>query len=290
MIHSMTGYGKAVTTIKDTTFEIEVRSLNSRFLEISLKIPSALQANEYEFRELIRKKVKRGKLYVTVSMTENGQNATSFVYNKEKIAWVVQTLKAVKKEFKIKDDLQLSHLLGIRDLFASDSDTLASDDFEHIRAAMEQALDNLQEMKRSEGDTLQKDLLKRIDFIFENLTKIEQEYQKNLTDYMDRYRQRVKELVENVTQYNDRMELEIALLTERSDITEECVRLHSHLKFFRETLGQEDAGRKLNFLCQELNREANTIGSKAITSEISHVSLQIKEEVERIREQVQNVE
>ncbi|MBI2418636.1 MAG: YicC family protein [Ignavibacteriales bacterium] len=290
MIYSMTGYGKSVATVKDSTFEIEVKSLNSRFLEIALRTPAALQSKEYEFRELIRKRLKRGKLFVNINFVDNGQKLSNFIFNQDKLTEAIAVLNKTKEAFQLKDEIQLSHLLTVRDLFSPDFAELEEKDFGIIKACLDDALKQLQNMKAVEGNALMKDIRERIDSIENLLGQIESEFKINLEEYLKRYVQRVQDLVKDVAFSNDRLEMEIALLTERSDIAEECVRLRSHIRLFRESLNTEDAGRKLNFVCQELNREANTMASKAISSEISHKALSMKEEVERIREQVQNIE
>lgn len=290
MIYSMTGYGKSAATVKDSTFEIEVKSLNSRFLEIALKIPAALQSKEYEFRELIRKRLKRGKLFVNINFTDNGQKLSNFIFNKEKLTEAIGVLNQTKEAFGIKDEIQLSHLLSVRDLFSPDFSELDENDFEKIKTCLDEALTQLQNMKAIEGKALLADIRDRIFAIEQLLQQVETEFKQNLDEYLKRYVQRVQDLAKDVVFSSERLEMEIALLTERSDITEECVRLRSHIKVFKESLDIEDAGRKLNFLCQELNREANTMASKALSSEISHKALSMKEEVERIREQVQNIE
>ena len=146
-------------------------------------------------------------------------------------------------------------------------------------------------MRRREGEELYKDIEKRLINIQKSVEEIEAISKSSTKEYFGKLKERAKMLFEDVVEYKDRLELELALLVDKSDVTEECVRLKSHIKFFLDAMNNgNDAGRKLNFLCQEINREANTIGSKALSSEISHQTVSIKEETERIREQIQNIE
>ena len=291
MIYSMTGYGKAIATIKNCTYEIEVKSLNNRFVEVSLKLPSNLYSREYEIRETIRKKIRRGKLLLVVNLQKQQENASALTIDEEKVHALLEQLKELKKKFGIKGQLEIADLLNVKEMFSQDSETLGDEDFELFKGALTESLDNLLHMKMLEGKELAADLGSRLDKILNYLALIEKDFKENLKIYFEKTKERIQELVADVAKYNDRMEIELALLADKSDITEECVRLKSHIKYFKDALSNgDDVGRKLNFLCQELHREANTISSKSYGNEITYNSLLIKEEIERIREQVQNIE
>jgi uncharacterized protein (TIGR00255 family) len=179
-----------------------------------------------------------------------------------------------------------------RDIFTSSVEEINEHDFEILKKSVVKSLDSLLEMKKNEGSELEKDLKKRVKSIEKYLDQIEKEAQPSVGDHFAKYKEKVKNLLdENVNINNDRLETELALMAERADITEECVRLRSHIKFFVSSIDKdEDPGRKLNFLCQEMNREANTISAKTLSTSITHHSVYIKEEIERIREQIQNIE
>jgi len=146
-------------------------------------------------------------------------------------------------------------------------------------------------MKENEGKELAKDLQKRVKIIESKLEMIESESTSSINEYFEKLKEKIKLLIENITEYSDRLELELAIIAEKAEITEECVRLRSHIKFFLESLEKdEDPGRKLNFICQEMNRETNTISSKSVSTAIIHNTVMIKEEIEKIREQIQNIE
>ncbi|WP_337871775.1 YicC/YloC family endoribonuclease [Ignavibacterium sp.] len=293
MILSMTGYGRATAGNKKFVVDVEIKSINSRYLELFLKLPQILQSKEYEIRELIKNKIKRGKLSLVVLLKKNGSVENEISLDSEKLKNYISLLKHVKKSAKISDKIKLEHLLYNRDIFTSSIEEISDEQFEIVKNSISAAIDNLFEMKRKEGKELEKDLKKRIKLIEKKLDEIESEAVGSVNEHFLRYQEKVKQLLEEKAQTiaDERLQLELAILAERSDITEECVRLRSHLKFFLEAVEKEqEPGRKLNFMCQEMNRETNTISSKTLTVNITHNTVMIKEEIERIREQIQNIE
>ncbi len=291
MISSMTGYGKGVAENINFLVELEVKSVNSRFLDIYLKLPNSLMNREYEIREIIKNRVSRGKLSVILNLKNTGASNGIASIDKDKLKTYLAVLKEVKKVSKITEKLKLEHLLFNRELFMSSDKEYGEEVFKLIKKALESALDDLTKMRRNEGKELAKDLRNRISMIDEKVAEIQNESGKSANSYFEKLKERMKVMVEDITAYTDRLELELALIADKSEITEECVRLRSHLKFFLESMEKdEEPGRKLNFLCQEMNREANTISAKTISTEITHNSVLIKEEIEKIREQIQNIE
>lgn len=289
----MTGYGRASAGSKKFVVDVEIKSINSRYLEIFLKLPQILQSKEYEIRELIKNKIKRGKLSVVVLLKKNGLVEDEISLDTEKLKSYISLLKQVKKSAKISDKIKLEHLLYNRDIFTSSIEDISDEEFEVVKNSISAAIDNLFEMKRKEGKELEKDLKKRIKLIEKKLDEIESEAVGSVNEHFLKYQEKVKQLLEEKAQTiaDERLQLELAILAERSDVTEECVRLRSHLKFFLEAVDKEqEPGRKLNFLCQEMNRETNTISSKTLSVNITHNTVMIKEEIERIREQIQNIE
>lgn len=292
MILSMTGYGKGSAHNGKLQVDAEVKSINSRYLEIFLKFPPLLTTKEYELRELIKSKIRRGKLNLTIQIKKNGFEDEVVTLDDARLKNYLSLIKKVKKSAKINDKIKLEHLLMSRDIFTASLDEIDEHDFEIIKQSVILSLESLLEMKKNEGSELEKDLKKRVKSIEKYLDIIEEETQPSINEHFTKYREKVKNLLdENVNINNERLETELALLAERADITEECVRLRSHIKFFLTSIAkEEDPGRKLNFLCQEMNREANTISSKTLSTSITHNSVYIKEEIERIREQIQNIE
>jgi len=287
----MTGYGKGSISKNKTSAEVEVKSVNSRFFEVSLKLPSILFPYDYEIRELIKSKVQRGKVSVVVHFKKDGVENGFITIDNNKLSNQLTLIKKIRKAANIKDDIKLEHLLGSKEVFTSQDAELSKAEFEIVKSALNKALDKLILMKKKEGAELSRDLAVRIEKIIKNVSFIETEFRKSINEYHDKLKQRIQELTGNVEINEDRLNLELALIADRADITEESVRLRSHLKFFKESLKNEnEPGKKLNFLCQEMNRETNTISSKSISTSIIHSSVLIKEEIEKIREQIQNIE
>ena len=290
MIFSMTGYGKGSAQNENFTSEAEVKSVNSRFLEISLRLPASLMNREYDIREYIKSKIGRGKLSVFILLKNNGSDNNSLFVNKEKLKNYLSQVKELKKAAKINEKIKLEHLLYNRDIFTAPELELSDSEFDLVKKAVDSALAELLKMKKSEGKELGKDLVGRIKLIEEKLTIIENESKLSVNEYFAKLKERVSTLLADLTADKDRVNQELAVIADKADITEESVRLRSHLKFFLESLNEAEPGRKLNFLCQEMNRESNTISSKSISTLITHSAVLIKEEIEKIREQIQNIE
>ena len=291
MIYSMTGYGKGSSSKNKTSSEIEIKSVNSRFFEISLKLPSILASFDYEIREIIKSKLQRGKLNVIIHFRKDGIENGFLEVDIKKLSRELALLKKIKKAAGINEEIKLEHLLGNKEIFTSQELELSKSEFELVKSALYKAIDKLISMKKKEGTELSKDLASRIEKIAGRVAEIEKDYKQSVSDYYNKLKQRISELMNNVEVNEDRLNLELSLIADRADITEECVRLKSHLKLFKDSLRNEsDPGKKLNFICQEMNREANTISSKSISTSIIHSSVFIKEEIEKIREQIQNIE
>lgn len=290
MICSMTGYGKGKAENNSFSVEVEIKSINSRYLDIFLKLPSNLVSKDIELREVIKNKVSRGKLSVSIQIKQNKSNNFSLI-DEDKLDELLALIKSIRKAAKINEKIKISHILDNKDLFLSDNFEVPEEEFNIITNALNTALSELKKMKKNEGKELAKDLHMRISNIESKLDFIENKAEKSVKENFDKFRERMKLLIEDPASYNERLELELAVIAERADITEECIRLRSHLKFFNESIDEDkEPGRKLNFLCQEMNRETNTISSKSISTDIVHNTVLIKEEIEKIREQIQNIE
>ncbi len=291
MISSMTGYGKAVLSKDDLKIETEIKSLNSRYLDLSLRLPKFLLNKEFEIRERVKNSIRRGKIYLSITVKKGEFEEKFNEVDPEGIQFVAGLLTEIKKAAKVKTPLALSDLLQFQNFLFKDDNEQASEEFDLVMNSIDNAVNELNKMRDAEGRELEKDLRKRIGLIEESLTKIENRSQASVKEYFDKVVERAKSLVSEFSNNHDRLNMELALLAERSDVTEESVRLRSHVKMFLETMQKsEDAGRRLNFILQEMNREANTINSKSVSSEISHSGIIIKEEIEKIREQIQNIE
>lgn len=291
-MRSMTGFGKSQKINQNLELEIEVRSVNSRYLDLSVRLPNALSAFEMPVRERLKESVIRGKVTVyanlkKVTVSENGE---SLDYSKIQESY--NQLKNVKELLNIDEDIKLSHLLSMGDLFEPDLENIDEAKLlSIILAALDQALDAFNKMRDIEGTYILQDMLKRNIHISELLEMVEKKSKLNKKQEFDRLLENVKNLIAQDKIDQDRMNMEIALIADRVDITEECVRMHSHIKLFEGTLKQKgESGKKLNFILQEMLREANTMNSKTSDIEVSHNVIKIKEEIEKLREQAQNIE
>ncbi len=293
MIMSMTGYGRGEVHKNGYSVLVELRSVNNRFLEVSVRTPRSLSAKEKDIRDLLRSSITRGSLNVSVKSERDKVATGELAVNVKAARAYYALLNDLRKAVKLKEEVTLQHLMQFSDVLKPD-DGESSDEEEWaiVQTAIGKAAKDLLAMRKREGRGLEKDLRTRIRTMRKTLGTIEADTQKRIPAERTRLRTRIAELVEDPRIIDEkRLELEIAILSDRLDITEECVRFRSHLDVFDETLsGTEPAGRKLNFLVQEMNREINTIGSKINDAAIQHRVVALKEEMERIREQLQNIE
>lgn len=289
MLISMTGFGSDVYEGEGYTLQTEIKSLNNRFLDISIKLPKEVYSYEYLLRDLVKKELNRGKINVNINLTKFNNFENNFNFGE--LEKTVLLLKKIKEKTGIDEELNLNHILAFKESFINEQDNNNFIPFEIFAISLKNSIVKLKEMKYAEGLALEKDLLLRIENISLILDEIELLSKTSTNDFFERFKERSKKLVEDYIEDVNRFHMELAIISERQDITEECVRLRSHINLFKEIINStSDAGRKLNFLCQEINREANTINSKTISSEISHKGIVIKEELEKIREQIQNIE
>lgn len=293
MIESMTGFGRGTARDEGISATVEIRSVNNRFCEVSARLPSALAGFETEVQNLVRRELSRGKINVNVQVTYTDEESLPLQVNMEAARAYGALMHSLREAAGAEGPVQLDHILKFSDVFsiAEPSTAASSRAWEVIERGLREAMDALKDMRRKEGDELHKDLSERIDTIERITEEVRERAPERVEKARERLSERVAQLLGDTRFDRQRLELEIVLFADRADVTEECVRMHSHIELFRAALaGSEPSGRKLNFLLQEMNREANTIGSKANDAAISHFAVSIKEELERIREQVQNIE
>jgi uncharacterized protein (TIGR00255 family) len=293
MIVSMTGYGRAEVSKKDTTASVEVRGVNSRYLEVTTRLPRTLSHRENDVKELVKGYITRGKVSVLVSLAAETNGALPVKINVDAAKAYYKLLDRLRKEVKLKEPVNLSHLLQFSEVLeGAEENEVGEREWQVVEQTLHKAMKEFNLMRAKEGKVLAKDLKKRIEWIDSTVDRIEKLSRERIPEERKRLQERIVQLVDDKTVVDqNRLELEIALLSDKLDVTEECVRYRSHNKFFLETMVKEEAaGRKLNFLVQEMNREANTIGSKSSDSTIAHLVVQLKEELEKIREQLQNIE
>jgi len=291
MIISMTGYGNAEFEKDGVSYSAEIRSFNSKFLEISIKLPRVHSQRENEVRELIRKYISRGKIIISANLERASVANLPIDIDEETIKYLNQLFKKIKKVTKSKEKIKLDHFLNFSEIFQHKDEEISEIEFQNLYQCIELAVQKLMEMKIQEGKELEKDLINRIELIKDTILDIEKIWAEKSVLEFQRLKEKAQKLLESKEVNEERLELELALLLDKMDITEECVRLKSHIKFFKETINKDEpSGRRLSFLTQELLREANTISSKSSSAEISQLVVLIKEEIEKIREQIQNIE
>lgn len=291
MISSMTGYGKSLLTNKDFSVEVEIKSINSRYLDLSLKVPRFLADKEFEIRNFLKEKVKRGKISLSVFIEKNGLVNGFSNLNEEMLQSVHKILSDINIKLGIESKISLDNILQFQSIIFSEDKAENQMEFEMTLKAISLAIDEMNKMRIAEGNLISEDLSQRIDFISGAIEKIEQINPESIKFYFNRLRDKASELISEFQLDPDRLNMELALLSEKYDVTEECVRLKSHIQQFISAVNNsEDAGRKLNFILQEMNREANTINSKSISIDVTNYGIKIKEEIEKIREQIQNIE
>ena len=295
MLESMTGYGSAESVQSGVRTLVELRSVNNRFAEISVKLPRQLLSFELEVRELIRAHFQRGKIAAFIQVQLDDAQPISISINTQKVKAYKALLDTLKKEADLDSPVLLEHLLRFPEIFDNGSNSLDQIDqlWPFVKTLLQEAIDRLRAMRRREGEELSMDFSKRIAEIENTLQLITTLAADNLEAVRKRLAAKVEAVAGKDLAYSrDRLEMELVLAADKLDITEELTRFASHNKFFLEELQNDESGtgRKLNFLLQEQLREANTIASKSQNAEISQKIVQIKEDLEKIREQLQNIE
>ena len=295
MIRSMTGYGEAERDSPAGRLRIEVKTVNHRYFNVSLKTPFGFDRYEPAITEALKRHIQRGHVtaYLSRSREEGGSEAAIQV-DLERARAYLKALDALRFELNVSGVVDLSMLARFSDLFrAPEPERTVDVEPELLIELGDAAARAVRALREAEGERLETDLRARLDAIEKELAAVEARAPERVVEQRDRLRAAVQELTEQVEVDEDRLAREVAYLAERWDVNEEVVRFRSHVELFREALsgdGGEPVGKRLGFLAQEMHREANTIGSKANDAELARASVALKEEIERIREQVENVE
>ena len=292
MIISMTGYGKGSHTYSGFEAHVESKSVNHRFLDVFLKLPRSFEKYEHKIREIVRGHMERGRVSINVTLRRAESDTTTLELNGALVNNYKILLDQLSEIFPNSEEVSLTQILSLPDVFSEvDDESLEENAWNCIQKAVEQSVKNLNAMRIREGEEIEKDLRERVRLIEKYVLEIEKKTVGRAETEFHKLKERVENLIDIGELDASRLELEIALLTDRVDVTEECTRLKSHTTVFVESMaGEESSGRKLNFLLQEMNREANTIGAKCNDADMSHLVVIIKEEIEKLREQIQNVE
>ncbi|MEA2764409.1 MAG: hypothetical protein QOK07_813 [Gemmatimonadaceae bacterium] len=287
----MTGFGSADGAIGEARASVEIRTVNHRFFSPNLKLPSSFARWEGEIRELLRQKIARG--YVTLTARVDREAATGPVIDEARVAHYAATLRELQKKLALGGEVDLATILRLPDVVASPTDQADPEAGEALAGIVGKAIDNLITMRRAEGAQLAAFLVERIDAVEARLKRIEERAPVRLKEQHERVKRTVGELIGGAGADPQRIAQEIAILADKLDIAEELDRFRSHVSAFRETVRSttsEPVGKRLGFILQEMLRETNTVGSKANDAPILEDVIAVKEELERIREQVENLE
>jgi uncharacterized protein (TIGR00255 family) len=292
MIKSMTGFGRSEALGRSHKIQVEIRALNSRYLDIHVRLPHGTWSIEPLVRRIIRSRLKRGRIEVSVHLEpldlEDTEDQVTLQLGRAKA--YLKALEKLRQELSLPGEVDLSLISSFRDLFWIHEGGLEGEE-EAISRAVEWALDAVEQMRSKEGDSLFRDLNERLTWLEQEVGKIEAKTPRVMEDHLHRWRTRLESMLHEKALDPSRMEQETAFWMEKMDINEELVRLKSHIAQFRALLQEGDGvGRKLEFLLQEMLREANTIGTKAMDAGISHSVVEVKAQLERMREQAQNIE
>lgn len=291
MVCSMTGYGYGSGTSEEIGLSIEIRAVNHRYLDLFFRLPKEMQRWEEKIRSVLKNRISRGRIEISVSIDNVPENVYSIRVNHSLLKAYHDALKGIKDHLSLNTDINMSHLLRFSDLLVVEN-RLSEDEQigSLIETVLNEALTGLISQRSKEGDNLKTDLLERCSNIEKNIQDVNQRVPFVAEQYQKRLHQKLKDL-EGGYFDESRILTECAVFAERSDINEELVRLNSHLQAFRESLNLSGAiGRKLDFILQEMFREINTVGSKSNDYEIAGLVVEIKTELEKMREQVQNIE
>jgi uncharacterized protein (TIGR00255 family) len=286
MIKSMTGFGKASVSLKGRKISIEARSVNSKGMDTGFRLPTIYREKENEIRNLLSQKVKRGKIDISLSV-ETANEEKIVLINRATFKMHYKELKSLCKELKIDDREILLAILRMPDVMKPEKEVLDEKEWKSIFSAIGKAVSEMDKFRISEGKSLEKDLRKRVDQILHLLSQVELLDVERIPFIREKIRKQVAELTDKIDQ--NRFEQELIFYSEKLDITEEKVRLKTHCDYFLKTMNEEDCGRKLGFISQEIGREINTIGSKANDAGMQKVVVQMKDELEKIKEQLNNV-
>lgn len=293
MIRSMTGYGKGVLNIENREYQVEIKSVNHRYLDINIKLPKILSYLEENIKKQISEKIKRGKIDVFITFENNSQEGKDIKINKELAKIYINQLRELANEEKISDNIEVIDIAKFPDVLTIKVDENDEKIKNEIVQVTKDATEKILEMKSLEGEKIAQDLLNRIENIENKIEEISQKSTGLIEEYVVKLEKRIKELLKSEEIDKTRLTQEVVIYADKCSIEEEVTRMKSHIYQFRNLISNnknESIGKKLDFIIQEMNRETNTIGSKANNLEITNGVIDIKTEIEDIREQVQNIE
>ncbi|WP_233138125.1 YicC/YloC family endoribonuclease [Mucilaginibacter sp. MD40] len=290
MIKSMTGYGIATFDAGNVKYTVELKSLNSKFLELSLRLPKMFSEKEFQLRNECSKQIERGKVNLSITAEQTGANVKAAGIDRDLLMHYYNQLKSVSEDVGEQSANLFQLALGLPEVVKYDEETVNEDEWKQVEKTFQQALAAFQKFRSDEGNVLENDIKQRIAIILNNLAAVELAEPKRVPVIRERLNQFLSEAVGVDNVDKNRFEQELIYYIDKLDITEEKIRLKSHCEYFLETLKAADAnGKKLGFISQEIGREINTLGSKANDADIQKLVVGMKEELEKIKEQLLNV-
>lgn len=292
MIKSMTGFGRCEVLKDSRKFTVELKSVNHRYLDVNIRMPKKLNFFETSIRTLLKSYADRGKVDIFITYEDLSQSQVSVKYNAALAAEYLKYLNQMAEEFSLDNDVRVSTLSRYPEVFTMEECSEDEDElWNGLKEALEGAFSQLVEMRTKEGERLKEDILLKLDLLSEQIRFIEERSPQIIAEYRTKLEEKMRELLEDTQIDDNRIAAEVILFADKICTDEEVVRLKSHIQHMKETLEESNGiGRKLDFIAQEMNREANTILSKANDLDISNRAISLKTEIEKIREQIQNIE
>lgn len=293
MIKSMTGFGRCEAADEERKFTVEMKGVNHRYLDANIRMPKKLNFFESAIRSLLKESVHRGKVDIFITYEDFSESQVSLKYNETLAAEYLEKFKMMEEKFSLENDIRVSTLSRYPEVLTMEE---KMDDEEELWKGLKKALDGaiaqFVQTRTVEGENLKKDLITKLDGMLELVGQIEERAPKIIAEYREKLEGKVKELLEDTQIDEGRIASEIVIFADKICTDEEVVRLRSHVEHMKVTLQSDDSGigRKLDFIAQEMNREANTILSKANDLETSNIGIELKTEIEKVREQIQNIE
>ena len=292
MINSMTGFGRSEYSKNDKKITVEIKSVNHRYLDVNIKLPKKLNLYEALIRNLLKKSIERGKTDIFITYEDMSEGGQSLNYNGALAQEYLKYIEQMGRDLKIVNDITTSSLIRCQDIFVMQEQSVDEEEMEMMLVnAFEGAVAHFVKTRAVEGENLKNDLIDKLDLMMEYVTFIEERSPQIIEEYKEKIHEKVAELLENPQIDENRIVMEVTMFADKICVDEEIVRLKSHVSGMKETLLKGGAvGRKLDFVAQEMNREANTILSKSSDLQITDVGIELKTLIEKVREQIQNIE
>lgn len=290
MIRSMTGYGRGIYEVDGREYTVEIKAVNNRYCDVSVKVPRSISYLEEKIKKEVTNKVSRGKIDVFVSFYNNSTKGKNIKFNNELASIYINELKELAQNNGLEEKINVIDILKMPDVLVIENEDDEELIWNELKVPLEEALKSFILMKETEGNKIYEDLSKRIDDIQNKVGIISQNSTRLIKEYIVKLETRIKELLNTENIDESRLAMETVIYADKCSVEEEITRLNSHIYQFKELMKEKVAGKKIDFLIQEMNRETNTIGSKSSSVEITNLVIEMKTQIEDIREQIQNIE